>query len=95
MQQERFFLSIEYILYRCIEFRRFRSYAHEQNDSRNQKRRDVVGAVLNRQKPNHELARIFNVPKRTVFDWLAWFRAEGWDGLNEKRRSGRTTRMRR
>jgi transposase len=24
-----------------------------------------------------------------MFDWLAWFRAEGWDGLNEKQRSGR------
>ena len=57
-------------------------------DSRNRKRRDVVEAIVNRQEPIHEVARTFNVPQRTVFDWLAWFRAEGWDGLNEKRRSG-------
>ena len=48
-------------------------------DSRNQKRRDVVEAIVNRQEPIHEVARIFNVSQRTVFDWLAWFRAEGWD----------------
>ena len=46
-------------------------------DSRNQKRRDVVEAIVNRQEPVHEVARIFNVPQRTVFDWLAWFRPEG------------------
>lgn len=62
-------------------------------DMRNQKRRDVVAAIVNRQEPIHEVARIFNVPQRTVFDWLAWFRAEGWNGLNEKRRSGRPRKL--
>ncbi|WP_373051991.1 winged helix-turn-helix domain-containing protein, partial [Thioalkalivibrio sp.] len=62
-------------------------------DSRNRKRRDVVEAIVNRQEPVHEAARIFNVPQRTVFDWLAWFRAEGWEGLNEKKRSGRPRKL--
>ena len=48
---------------------------------------------MNRQEPLHEVARIFNVPQRSVFDWLAWFRAEGWDGLNEKKRSGRPRKL--
>lgn len=60
---------------------------------RNKKRRDVVEAIVNRQEPIHEVARIFNVPQRTVFEWLAWFRAEGWDGLNEKKRSGRPRKL--
>jgi len=62
-------------------------------DLRNQKRRDVVEAIVNRKEPIHEVARIFNVPQRTIFDWLAWFRAEGWDGLNEKKRSGRPRKL--
>ena len=62
-------------------------------DFRDQKRRDVVEAIGNRQEPVHEGARIFNVPQGTVFDWLAWFRAEGWDGLNEKERSGRPCKL--
>lgn len=44
-------------------------------DIRNRKRRDVVEAIV-RQEPIHEEARIFKVPQRTVFDWLAWF----WGG---------------
>ena len=60
---------------------------------RNQKRRDVVEAIVNRQEPVHEVVRIFNVPQSSVFDWLAWFRAEGWDGFNEERRSGRPRKL--
>ena len=56
---------------------------------RNQRRRDVVEAMVNRNEPIHVVARVFNVPLRTVFEWLSWFRAECWDGLNEKKRSGR------
>ena len=62
-------------------------------DSRNRKRRDVVKATVNRQESVHKVARIFNVLQRTVFDWLAWFRAEGWEGLNEKKRSGRPRKL--
>lgn len=57
-------------------------------DGRNQKRCDVVEAIANRQDPIHEVALIFNVRERTVFYWLAWFRAEGRGGLNKKQRSG-------
>jgi len=56
---------------------------------RNQNCRDVVAAIVNRQEPTHDVARIFNVPQSTVFDWLAWFRTEGWDGFNEERVAAR------
>lgn len=57
---------------------------------RNQKRRDVVAAIVNRREPIHEVARIFNVPQRTIFDWLAGLvSGRGWDGLNEKQCSAR------
>ena len=58
-------------------------------EMRNQKRRDVFEAIVNRQEPIHEVARIFNVPQRTICDWSAGFGAEGWDGLNVKQSSGR------
>ena len=60
---------------------------------RNQRRRDVVEAIVNRNEPIHVAARVFNVPQRTVFEWLSCFRAEGWDGLNEKKRSGRPRKL--
>ena len=60
---------------------------------RNQRRRDAVEAIVNRNEPIHVVARVFNVPLRTVFEWLSWFRAEGWDGLNEKKRSGRPRKL--
>jgi len=62
-------------------------------EMRNQRRRDVVEAIVNRNEPIHVAARVFNVPQRTVFEWLSWFRAEGWDGLNEKKRSGRPRKL--
>jgi transposase len=37
----------------------------------------------------HEVARIFNIPQRTVFNWLARYRSGGWDGLKEGSRRGR------
>jgi transposase len=39
------------------------------------------------------LARIFKIPQRIVFDWLAWSWAERWDGLNENRYSGRLRKL--
>ena len=35
------------------------------------------------------VARIYNIPLRTVFDWLARYRQGGWHALIEKNRQGR------
>ena len=38
-------------------------------------------------------ARLFNVPVRTVFDWLARYRSGGWHALNERSKSGRPKKL--
>jgi len=60
---------------------------------RNQKRKDVVEAIIIRGEPVHVVARIFKVPQRTVFDWLSLYRSGGWDALKEGRRSGRPRKV--
>jgi len=60
---------------------------------RNQKRKEVVEAIVIRQEPVHLVARIYNVPQRTIFDWLALYRAGGWGALAEGRRSGRPRKL--
>jgi len=39
------------------------------------------------------VTRIFNVPTRTVFDWLARYRSGGWHALNDERKSGRPKKL--
>jgi transposase len=58
-------------------------------EQRNQRRKEVVEAIVIRQEPVHLVARIFHIPQRTIFDWLSLYRSGGWDALKEKRRSGR------
>ncbi len=58
----------------------------------NQKRKDVVEAIVIRQEPVH-LVRRNNLPERTVFDWLSRYRAGGWDALKEGKRSGRPRKL--
>ena len=53
-------------------------------EKRSQKRKEVVEAVILRKEPVTVVARVFNIPIRTVFDWLACYRQGGWDGLIEK-----------
>ncbi|NEV65111.1 IS630 family transposase [Thiorhodococcus minor] len=60
---------------------------------RNQKRKEVVEAIVIRQEPVHVVARIFNIPQRTVFDWLSLYRSGGWDALKEGRRTGRPRKL--
>ncbi len=62
-------------------------------EARNQKRKEVVEAIVVRQEPVHEVARIFNIPQRTVFNWLARYRSGGWDGLKEGVRQGRPRKL--
>lgn len=59
----------------------------------NQKRREVVEAILLREEPVALVARIYNITQRTVFLWLARYRSGGWQALNEKSRQGRPKKV--
>ena len=48
---------------------------------RNQKRKEVVEAIVIRQEPVHLVARIDQIPQRTIFDWLSLYRSGGWEAL--------------
>ena len=63
------------------------------SELRNQKRKEVVEAIILRREAVHVVARIHNVPQRTVFDWLSLYRSGGWDALKEGRRSGRPRKV--
>lgn len=63
------------------------------SELRNQKRKDVVEAIVVRGEPVHLVARIYGTPERTVFDWLSLYRSGGWDALKEGRRSGRPRKL--
>jgi len=39
------------------------------------------------------VARLFDVPLRTIFDWLARYRSGGWHALNEGSKSGRPQKL--
>jgi len=46
-------------------------------EQRNQKRKEVVEAIVVRQESTYLVSRIYNVPKRTVFNWPALCRSGG------------------
>lgn len=60
---------------------------------RNQKRKEVVEAIVIRQEPVHLVQRIYNIPERTVFDWLSLYRTGGWNALKEGKRGGRPRKL--
>ena len=62
-------------------------------EQRTQKRKEVVEAVAVRNEPVGLVARVFNIPVRTVFDWLARYRQGGWHALEEKSRKGRPKKI--
>lgn len=62
-------------------------------EQRNQRRKEVVEAIVIRQEPVHLVARVFQIPQRTIFDWLSLYRSGGWDALKEKHRSGRPRKV--
>ena len=63
------------------------------SELRNQKRKEVVEAIIIRQEPVHLVARIYHIPQRTIFDWLSLYRSGGWDALKEGYRSGRPRKV--
>lgn len=60
---------------------------------REERRKAAVEAIVIRQEPVHLVRRVFNIPERTLFDWLSLYRAGGWDALKEGRRSGRPRKL--
>ncbi len=56
------------------------------SEMRRQKRKELVEAMVLRNKPIVLVARIFKVSLRTAFDWLSRYRQGGWHALNETAR---------
>ena len=54
------------------------------SEQRIKKRKEVVEAIVVRQEPVHLVARIYKIPQRTVFDWLAtlWVHHKNGGGLS-------------
>jgi len=63
------------------------------SEIRSNKRKEVVEAIIIREEPIHLVSRIYNIPQRTLFDWLSRYRNGGWDALNEGARSGRKRKI--
>ena len=59
---------------------------------RAEKRRNVVAAVQ-RGEAVTVVARVFHLPLRTLFLWLARYRQGGWHALEEGKRSGRPPKL--
>ena len=57
-----------------------------------EKRKNAVEAVM-RGEPVSVVARVHAVPQRTIFGWLAKYRAGGWHALEEGRRRGRPRKV--
>jgi len=60
---------------------------------RSKKRKEVVEAIILRNEPVVVVARIYDLPQRTIFDWLARYRNGGWHALIESSRKGRPTKV--
>ena len=63
------------------------------SELREKKRKEVVSAIAVRGEVASDVARIYDVPLRTVFDWLARYRAGGWGALSEGSRQGRPRKV--
>jgi transposase len=62
-------------------------------EQRNQRRKDVVEAIVVRQEPVHLVRKIYNIPERTIFNWLSLYRSGGWGALKEGVRAGRRRKV--
>ena len=71
----------------------FKNTTMNRAEIRSQKRKEVVEAVTLRKEPVEVVARVYNIPLRTVFDWLARYRQGGWHALIEKNRQGRPKKI--
>lgn len=64
-----------------------------QIELRNQKRKEVLEAIIIREEPIHLVRRIYDIPERTIFNWISLYRSGGWDALKEGARSGRPPKL--
>jgi len=62
-------------------------------EQRNQKRKEVVEAIVVGQEPAYLVSRIYNIPLRTLFNRSALYRSGGWDALKEIGHSGRPKKL--
>lgn len=62
-------------------------------EQRSAKRKEVVEAIILRKEPVVLVARIYKLPQRTIFHWLARYRNGGWQALTENSRKGRPTKV--
>lgn len=65
----------------------------KRSELRELRRREVVEAIVVRGEEIATVVRVFGVPERTVFDWLARYRGGGWQALREGRRNGRPRKV--
>ena len=63
------------------------------SEARNQKRKEVVEAVILRNEPATLVARVYNLSARNVFNWLARYRNGGWQALDDKSKQGRPRKV--
>jgi len=61
-------------------------------EARYQKRCEVIRAIRRGEKPEM-VARVFGISRRTVFEWMARFRAGSWEGLKDGARRGRPRKV--
>ena len=55
-------------------------------------RKNAVAAVQSGESPEH-VAKVFNVHRSRVYEWLAWYRSGGWDALKDNPRKGRPSKL--
>ncbi len=60
---------------------------------REERRIEVVGAIVNRGEDIATVVRVYDVPERTLFDWLARYRSGGWQALRDAARGGRPRKV--
>jgi len=63
------------------------------SEARNQKRKEVVEAIILRKESVTLVARVHNLSLRNVFNWLARYRNGGWQALNDKSKQGRPRKV--
>src|SRR6266849_2525386 len=61
-------------------------------EARYERRKMAVDAVHQGEKPT-VIARVLNIPQRTLFYWLELYRHGGYDALREGKRSGRPRKV--
>lgn len=71
----------------------YNAYMGTKTELRHQRRQAAVEAIVIRHEPVHLVRRVFNVPERTIFNWLSLYRSGGWDALKEGARTGRPRKV--